>query len=197
MSSFSVLFKNTYANCLALPACYTSVIDCCQSVRNLNVIKCQLNSFLWFTHLASLLLPAVPLNTRYASRYFLWRIRCGEGWIFLTIPKSQHNCSCLPSCLEKLEDWHWFISNHNSDIIAISEASRINEESTEVSQHSLAIIQLEETVQMPENSLNTYSAFECDSQVLQGEQDLLVLFPCACCWFSYCQSWINCTPGQI
>lgn len=73
----------------------------------------------------------------------------------------------------------------------------MNEESGKVSQHSLAIVQLEETVQMPENSLNIYSAFECDSQVLQGDQDLLVVFPCACCWVSYYQSWINCTPGQI
>lgn len=154
MSSFSVLFKNTYANCPALPACYNSVNDCCQSVRNLNVVKCQLNSFLWFTHPESLLLPAVSLNTYYASRYFLWGIRCGEGWIFHTIPKSQHNYSCLSSGLEKLEDWHWFISNHDSDTIAISETSRIHEESSEAS-HSLAIIQLEETVQMPENSLKT------------------------------------------
>lgn len=136
MSSFSLLFKNTYANSPAFTSLLYSVNDYCQSVRNLNVIKCQLNSFLWFTHLASLLLPAVLLNNHYASRYFLWRIRCGKGWIFLTIPKSQHNYSCLSSWLEKLEDWHCFISNHDFDVIAISEASRMNEEFSEVSQHS-------------------------------------------------------------
>lgn len=42
----------------------------------------------------------------------------------------------------------------------------MKEESREASQCSLAIIELEGTVQIPENSLNPYSAFEGDSQVL-------------------------------
>lgn len=93
----------------------------------------------------------------------------------------------MSSRLEKLENWHWFISNH-SDIIAISETNRINEESSELSQRSLAVMQLAKTLQMPEISLDTSSAFDSDTQVLQSEQDLLMFLPCPCCLLSYCKS---------
>lgn len=147
----------------------------------------------------SLLLTAVNLNIYHAKRYFLWRVRHRKGYRFfsLLIPKSQNNYSCVSSWLEKLGKWHWFISNHNSDLIAISETNRINEESNELSQRSLAIIQLEETVQTPKNSLNASSAFDSDAQVSQSKQDLLMFFPCACCLLSHCKSQINCTPVQI
>ena len=86
----------------------------------------------------------------------------------LSIPKSQNNDSCLLAGLEKLGNWCWFISNHDSDITE----NRINEESSELSRHSLAIVRLEETGQTPGNSLNTSSAFDSAIQALQREQDL-------------------------
>lgn len=151
MPPFSVpSFKNTYASCPALPAYYISVNDCCQSVKTLNIIKCQLDFFIIIHQPVSLLSNCCKSKYLLCKQILLWRGRQGQGQFFLTLDSKESNYSCVSSWLEKLENGHWFISSHDSDIIPISETNRINEESSDLSQCSLAIVQLEETVRTPE-----------------------------------------------